>query len=261
MIVVVLACEDGGCYGYSLISGKLTHSFQGHRAAVTVVCGVQANPEDTKFELCSGSIDEHLCLFDSETQCIVSKHYLASTVTCLEKEQDRVLYVGLQCGQILKYDLQVGVASPTGLAHNNCSVPICGLDIRHDRFSLDHRSPCSVLLFTGLLLRTFVSTTNERSFSLAIYADRLFSGATKYSVPVFDLLSGDNVNELAVDGTVSCIQHYKHLLFVASYNGRVFVFDLRVITCSRSKAMISVAFPKEVAENLKAACTCCAAQC
>jgi hypothetical protein len=92
---VVVGCEDGSSYGYSLKTGKRTHVFEGHTAAITAVCGVQVpTQDDTKFQLCSGSLDEHLCIFYSEV-CDFSLFHEIFIAAVPLKEINNLQYVKL----------------------------------------------------------------------------------------------------------------------------------------------------------------------
>jgi WD40 repeat protein len=70
---VVVACDDSIIYAYDLKTGQETHKFCGHTSAVTVVQPtIKKNDKKEvvtgEFILCSGSLDEMLCFFDSEVK-------------------------------------------------------------------------------------------------------------------------------------------------------------------------------------------------
>ncbi|XP_059477197.1 uncharacterized protein LOC132197724 [Neocloeon triangulifer] len=279
---IVAACNNHNIYGFDISSSKKTHEFKGHVDVVTCLLPVKYRREHIEEQIiCSGGLDEHICVFGYHSQQCVAKHYVASPVLSLAFYNDlvtnsKLLYAGLKNGMVQTYDVEKFV--PRGSLDCGSKAISALLVTKEGPRSIlivgaEDKTVCIRDASTGLYLRQFNYSYVATNFVL--HGDSLFCQSVSNGVTYFDIKTGEYLGFLKANSTVSRMVKTENLLIATLFSGSMRVFNMdtkrfvteisgegklfryidvadeKIIVAARINDMMVIPFPLEMREALR----------
>ncbi|XP_065342753.1 uncharacterized protein LOC135941298 [Cloeon dipterum] len=235
--VVLVACSNKVIYGFDLKTAKKTHELKGHVDVVTCLKHVKYYRGSVEEHvICSGGLDEQLCIFGFKSQQCVTKHYVASPILCLEFFHDHVnkaqiLYAGLKNGSIYIYDVEKFI--PKGTLDCGEKAILALLASKEGSLNVllvasEDKTICLRDASTGLYLRQFSYSYVATNF--VAYEDAFFCQSVSNGVTYFNIKTGAYLGFLKANCSVSKIAKYRNLLLVTLCSGAIRVYDMHTKT-------------------------------